>query len=584
MGKKREKEKNTEDQADDYLAEINSGLSYRKLFGLDQTWLDIEAKFYSVSVNTDTAQNIIQSKGDALISALSYPDVTPMVRGLNEESSKNAPMVEAWGDRMLGVMGVAEQMEDALTHAYLFGVGLLKLGFDSEFGYDPEMKLGALGGTVSQFASDGRALESGYAKIGQPWCKAIDPRSVIVPWGTKNLAEATQIWHEVIRHIDDVKADAKYKNTVGLTATLSRKDVELSVGKPKETVEQSTETQDDTIEKEYIKIWEGMIRNTRKIVAVALTGEGKAVLIRDEINSNQIGSRLPWVEVRLTLRSRAFWTTPLAFYISPHQNELNDIHWQAKEQRRASVLKLVFRKNALDDAAKANLASAQPALFIEVDEGTTDLSDTFAFIGFNNNINTLLHEEEQHIVSNARDCIGISQGMAGEYPDKNRRPAAETNAVEQGAGMRLGRRQKGLQRSWAEVFKTVLGICAAHWGPSQSVEYMTAEGAKAWGRVTQEVLTKGSYAYEVRFSPQHAPTPKSRLQEAVGLYQAFAGNPAVDQMRLLENASAASGGKINAAAPQGAGKNANLPISLQGGTPGGGAGAGTGGATTGQTL
>ena len=48
--------------AQEYLDEITAGLAYRRRFGLEDAWLDIEAKFHGVSLATDTGPNIVQSR------------------------------------------------------------------------------------------------------------------------------------------------------------------------------------------------------------------------------------------------------------------------------------------------------------------------------------------------------------------------------------------------------------------------------------------------------------------------------------------------------------------------------------------
>lgn len=573
--------------AQEYLDEITAGLAYRRRFGLEDTWLDIEAKFYGVALATDTGPNIVQSRGDALISAMATPDVAPMVEGLSEDAASVAPLVEAFGSKLLGVLEAESVMEEALTHSYLFGVGLIKIGFDSEYGYDPRYRMGPLGGTLTQFNRKGEMIESGLAKSGLPWIAPVLPHDVVVPWGTRRIEDASTVWHRVVRHIDDVRADEKYNaSRKRVQPTVSMRDIVMDYGTVKDHADDeiprdvSADGTDD--DAQFVVLWEGMRRATARIVVVALGGKDEpAVIIRDEVNALQIGTTLPWVDVRMGLRARTFWTTPPAFYIRSHQNELDDIHWQAKMQRRATVLKLAILKGSLDEKAKANLASARPALFVEIDDTRVDdVRSAIAELGTNPNVNTLMHMEADYILGNARDTLGLSQNMSGEYESKNRRPAAETLAVEAGGALRIGRKQKAFRRSYSALLERLIGICAAHWGAPAAMQYIGDDGARVWGMISQEVLTKGPFAFNIRFSPTHSETPESRLQAAMALGQMYGQDPRVDQAVLLQSVIAGSGGKVQAA--QGAGDNANLRVPMQGMSGGdrgtGGQAGGAGGA------
>lgn len=525
------------DEVRDALDRITAGMSYRETFGLESTWLDLETKFFSVSQSADCGPNIVQARGDALVAALSIPEMYCMVEGSTRESAQSAPIIEALANQTLAALDIADAMEDALTSAYVFGKGLLKIGFDSEYGYEPSLRLGGLGGTLSQYGPKGELLESGRARSGMPWTAPVLPHDVVVPWGTVRLEDAEEIWHRVVRHIDDVKADLKYSDTGDLEPVLSMRDVRMGYSQVRENPEESLpqETEGEDSEREYIELWEGMTKRDRLVRTIAMTGEGEAKLLRRETNELQIDNVLPWVDVGLTLRTRSFWVTPLAYYIAAAQDELDDIHWQAKLQRRASLLKLLVKKGALTPANMDRLLDGEPAAVVEVEETFGELRDVVLPVGMNNSINTLLHMEEEHVLRSARETIGMSRAMTGEYDQKNRRPAAETYAVERGGELRLGRRQKSLRRSYHRLVQILMGLVAKHWTLPRAVRYIGADGASKWGDVTQRLLRDGKWAYKVNFSPEHYETPGGRQREALQLLGAFAGNPLVDQSGLVEN-------------------------------------------------
>src|SRR5207244_4781919 len=106
---------------------------------------------------------------------------------------------------------VGDEVERTLLSAYMFGKGFLKIGYDSEYGWDQDFDIGGskqpLGMTLTQFSKQGRRIEFGRAAPGMPWVQAAMPHDIIVPWGTFSLDYAQWVAHRDLRHIDEVKAD-----------------------------------------------------------------------------------------------------------------------------------------------------------------------------------------------------------------------------------------------------------------------------------------------------------------------------------------------------------------------------------------
>ena len=549
--------------AAEWIEEIDQGLAFRKLFGLEQTWLDLEAKFFSVSHTCDTGPNVLASKGDAIVSALSVPEVTAMVRPKTKESALTAPIVEAFDNQMLEGLDVADAMEFALTNAFLFGVGFVKLGYDSEYGYDPRLELDEVGGSLSQYDEKGRLLESGLARSGLPWGKAVLPHDVSLPWGTLQLNPgAPWVAHRVVRHVEDVKADKKYSNTSGLVGQVSMRDVIMGYSKMKETVEDAA---GDALEpgggKDFIELREVMERRTRKIFVIARGT--RPVMIREIANTLQVGNQLPWVDVCLTLRTRAFWVTPPAYYAAPHQKELDDLHLQAKMQRRASVMKVLARLNALTPESREALLSGVPAMLVEVEDTNQPLDDIVKVIGNNVSINTLIHQEESAVQHNAREALGISRNLAGEYSEHARTTAAETDVVQKGGEMRLARKQKALRRAYRNFVRLLNGIVAAHWTTPMSIQVIGQDGAERWEIMRAEILQRGRFTYNISFSAEHFETPLARQRTAMQLYGSLMADPRVDKEALLEEVIASFGNPNVRSGPKPAGKGSSSDLQLQ---------------------
>jgi len=536
----KEEEVMKERTAQEWVDVINYGLEFRKVFGLEDIWSDLEAKFFSIATSCDTGPNIISSKGDTMISALSVPEVAVMVEPRTERSALTAPIVESFDNAMLKGLDVSDIMEDALTSSYLFGVGFIKLGYDSEFGYDPRFRLGQLGGTMTQFDDEGGMIESGIARSGLPWAAFVLPHNVVVPWGTRDLATAPQVFHRVVRKVEEVRADPKYNEKAGsLQGRVTAKELLLGLSHPRESVEErqgQTEGKGKG-EQDFIELWEIMDRESGKVIVVAL--DEQPVIIRNVINTLQIDNVLPWVDVCLGLRTRAFWTTPVAYYAAPHQNELDDIHLQAKRQRRASILKLIAKKEAFSPEARAALLNGTPGMLVELEEIGVPLDEIVKYIGGNVSINTLLHQEEDVIHQNAREALGISRNLSGEYSEFSRTTATETNVVTRGGELRLGRKQKSLRKSYRDFVRILNNIVAAHWTVPQSVKVVGAEGGERWEMISAEILSNGRFSYKISFSTEHYATPFTRQETAMQLYANLSSDPRIDKQALFDELLAA---------------------------------------------
>lgn len=571
----------------EWVDEINAGLEYRSLFGLEPVWTDLEAKFFAVTEDADVGPNLVMAKGDTIISALSVPEVQVLVRPRTREAAEVAPLVEAFDNSLLYALEIGEAMEQALLYSYLFGgVGFVKLGYDSEFGYDTSLELPAVGGSLSQFGKKGELLESGIARSGMPWALPVMPHDVVVPWGTRTLEDAPWIAHRTVREVAAVRADRKYHGAgAGLKARLDLRDITLGYSFPRERVEDATVHPFEGVisaEKRFIEVWEVMDRLERRVVAIAMSGtddKPEPVKIRDDVNSLQIDNRLPWVDVRLGMRTRGFWTTPMAYYVKPHQEELDDIHRQAKIQRRASILKLLARKGTFDSSAIENLLSAEPAVLVEVNETMNGpLSDSVVYTGGNQGINILLHQEDEVIQANAREALGVSRNLSGEYQGKTHITSHETGLVEQGGEVRMGRKQQALRRSYRKLVEMLNAIVAEHWRVPQVVRVVGRDGVERWEQLKAEMLRGGRYTFDIQFSAEYYETPQRRQQEAMGLYATLLQDPRVDRDALLRMLIDSFNNPGLRQGRQGGGANAlqlQMPgVSGRGGTatPGGGAG------------
>lgn len=546
--------------------EIEQGLEFRKLHGLEASWAGLEAKFYNVT-SIGSGPNILASIGDSFLSSMSTPLPAILVKPRRLESVESAPLVEQVDKWLLDELDVQTEFNRASLHAYLWGVGFIKIGYDSEYGYSERYKLGNLGGTLTQFDKKGKLIESGGARSGMPWVSAPLPHDIVFPWGTIRSKDAPWFAHRIFRKLSDLRSDKKYKNTQDVKGTISARDFVNSYKKVRKSFSGVTTSSSAATDKtDCVELWEIHDKMTKKIKVIA-SGYQKHFL-RDEEDVLQIEG-LPIIDIAFVPRARSIWVTPDTFYLRQAQRELDDIYVQAEKQRRVSVLKLLVKKNVMAPEEAEKLVSRDVGViaWINDSECGEDIKDAVHAIGANSNINTLLHMEEEHIRRNAREMVGISRNQAGEFETKGRRTATETREVSRSSQNRLGRRQNVIRRSYVDLFKKINQIVFKFWTTARIVEVVGKKGANRWRAVKGNELA-GEYGYEVKFSQEALETPQTRKQLALGLYGQLSQDPSVDQRELRKLLSDAFGVDIERLFGGKEGANIRVPMSKVSGAGG----------------
>jgi hypothetical protein len=512
----------------DWVDEIEDGFKFRREYGLEDSWADLEASFFNLR-NETAGPNLTLSTGDSLMSSLSvpYPYITVVPR--QEDSVDSAPVLESVDNWLLSELDVPEEVDLAIMHAFLWSRGVLKIGYDSEFGYSPGLDVGsdALGMTFSQYDRLGNKIESPHTTPGMPWIMACPPQDIIVPWGTCTIDRAPWVVHRVIRHIDEVKSDPKYSNTKRLRPNMSMRDYVKSYQTSQRhrgmDFSKIYRSQDSKIE--FVEMFE--IHNTvNRRVQVLVYGHDK--WLRNDVDALQIDG-VPFVELGFVPRTRAFWTTPDAYFLRQAQAEMDDISFQGSKQRRISVLKFLLRDGVMDDNEVENLLSYEIGAVAKVKQGSGPLSDILFPV--NNANNALIYQDAEHVRRNAREMVGFSRNQSGEFETTGRRTATEVNEVAGASSLRIGRRQLAVRRMYVKLFRKLNQIIFRFWKTKRMTQVLGPENAQKWQEFDGESIS-GEYSYEISFSNEIAPSASERRRAALELYSGLAGDPTVNPNEL----------------------------------------------------
>ncbi len=95
--------------------EIDNGLKFRKEYGIEDQWAELEALFYNVTDEQRTpGPNIIFSTGDSLLSQLTSPNPHILIKPLRQEAVNTAPILEQLDNTLLNSLNMADEVENAV--------------------------------------------------------------------------------------------------------------------------------------------------------------------------------------------------------------------------------------------------------------------------------------------------------------------------------------------------------------------------------------------------------------------------------------------------------------------------------------
>jgi hypothetical protein len=515
----------------DWLDEIEDGLEYRRRFGLEDKWAELEAIYYNVHESMmNDGPNIFLSQGDAMLSQLTVPTARIRVKPTTQEEVSKAPLVETLDNKLLSEGELPQEIDTAALHCYLFGRGIIKHGYDSEWGYTPGLDMGGqlqMGATLTQLNKKGdRRIEyDSTIYPGSPWSRAVLPHDFVVPWGTKELESAPWVVHRVVRHIDDLRADRKYTIPRDLKPHLSMEDFVNSYRTPQAKKLGRGSTHSGQNEATHVEFFEIHDRSTGKIMVVTWDCDK---FLRKEDNALQIENRLPFSSMSFTPRTRSFWTTPDAYYLYYIQNELSDTAVQRTKQRRISTLKFMFDENVIDEEELQKALSPEVGIGIKVNGSAGDMSKALQPLTYAPN--QQLAVEEDLLRANAREQLGMSRNQLGEYTG-GRKTAREVGTVDRASQLRMSRRGLAVKRLYQDSIRTTNNIIFSYWTLPRYVDILGEANARKWVQINGPAL-RGRYNYDIEFVDE-AELNERKLM-ALQLYGQLAKDPGVDPVALRE--------------------------------------------------
>lgn len=519
---------------EDWLDEIDTALEYRRIFACEDSWGKIE-KNYKNDPESDTVAgpNLTYAMCDTLLASLNVPDPEFVISPESPSGVDRAPVVEYIDNWLVRKLKMRRVVDMACLHSFLFSKGIIKIGYDSEFGWNPYYDVGNapryLGMTLTQFDKKGARIESPNTEPGMPWISVCHPKDILVPWGTGwDLESAPWIAHRVIRDNDYIKKDPKYSKTKKLEPQISMesfmetyknvlsKKTRLNLAK--------TGSYQRMKNPKYNELWEIHDRMSGEIIVVTRDYDE---FLRKDANALEVAGA-SFVDLNFTDDALSYWSTPLAYYLGQLQQTECDIAVQSTKQRRINNLKFLMDEKMMTEEEATNFISGDTGAIGRVNTSGRSIRDCFVSAPQGNQMSFELDSRSNH--DNARETLGFSPNQMGDFAFGTRRSATEAAVVNQSASLRSSRKMNRIVDCYITLAQKLNQICFSFW---QMPRYAMVE--HDWVRFNPDEL-RGDYLYDVTLSTKRNISRAQRKMEAMALVGQLIQVPGIDLKALYKYA------------------------------------------------
>ena len=436
------------------------------------------------------------------------------------EFSGHARVVEALDNWLIPETGLKQTLKSAILDAFLCGIGIIKLGYDSEFGYNPEQVVDKNSGTVTQVGTKtaDKVEYNTTIRPGMPWAARIKPEDFITPWGYDDPRDLPWCAQIVIRPLEDVKEDQKYDRA-------KTKDLKGGLTLPYDKVKTHS-------------LWNHLAENNVYCLLYEITDykrKRRVVICEDQILMDiedplQIDG-LPYEFIIFNEDPDNFWPISDVKMLEPQQLELNEIRSYAKKQRRFNLIKFLFQKGTITPEQLDNLLSdniEDTGCGIEI-EGDSLQSAVLPLQP--HNLTMDLIREQQQTDSDMREVMGFSENQAGSYVPKTNSTATEAEIVQEASSIRSDERRDIVADTLTNIVRKFNQFIFTYWDTEQVVEVAGVAGAKYWVKYTGPEL-RAEYTMIVSPESGQPVTRAMKQQMAQQLFTNFGQDPFIDPILL----------------------------------------------------
>jgi DNA-binding PadR family transcriptional regulator len=521
--------KTTEERLIEWKRKIKLGILYQSQYGHSSKWPRFERYFEGNWGQGTLPVNLIFAFGKSLLPHVYNRNpratLTSRIPGRMLQT-KAAEGVLSW---LVDETGVKKQIKRQCQDSYLYGTGLGKVGYDSEYGYDTSKVAPVIPGegTLTRFSKDEQNIEYRVnVKPGMPWYLRTRGLDFITPYGYIDIEAMPWIAERVMRPLEDVMADTKYKNKDALRGKKTFSEHKMRGGKQVDTEGSVPDKMWDKLceEEEWVEIWEIRDLRARKVYAITMDHDK---FLREDVDTLQVEG-LPYQSLIFNESGFGFWGISDCQIIEPQQLELNEIRTQAQAHRRLCLIKAMGKRGVLTKEAIAKFLSGEVMPYIEVD--TADDIRT-AIMMLTPHVPPDFVPLTAQIMEDVMQMLGSSRNQRGDY-NTGRRTATEAQIVQIASQIRLNERRDATADLFTAICRKYLQYVFTFWrNSSKVIDIIGIDGAKYWVQYSGAAI-EGEYDIRVNPDDSLPITRQTRRMEAKELYQITAQDPTINRVEM----------------------------------------------------
>jgi hypothetical protein len=509
------------DAVRDWKHKIEGGIKYRKRYSTSAKW-DQWRRYYRGQFEPEVIPvNKVFSYGRMMVPRVYFRAPKVCVTATRPELIWHAQVVEAIDNMLIKEAMLKGTIKKAVVDAFLCGIGPIKLGYDSEFGYLPQQAIGDDGSTVTQVSrkDETRIEYRESVRPGMPWAARVMPEHVVVPWGTTDSNNFPWIAHYILRPLDDVQQDQKYRNTKDLKGT-RQPNKDMSPG-----VTRTEPAGRDSWEKDipYCELWEIRDFKAKRILVIC-----EDQLLLDEVDVLQEFDSLPWEFLTFNEDPEYFWPIPDIVNIIPQQEELNEIRTQASRHREIALLKFLYKRGTLteDELQKFLTGEVGPAVGID---GDTPIGS--AIMPLQPHIPVDFDREKASVLQDMVEGLGFSPNQMGQFSPRHNTSAREAGIVNAGFEERVDERKDIVSDLLVNIIRKWNQYIFSFWSKERVIQIVTPKGEPFWIKYTGDQI-KGDYLLSIEPDSGIPVNRMLKYQMAKEIFGTFNGDQMIDQMKL----------------------------------------------------
>ena len=497
--------------------ELQLSLEYKEKFSSSKDWLKYfdyyRGKYASDLVYVNKIFSYVRSLQPRIYFRKPMVTITPK----RPEMAMGAKILEAVDNYLINELMLKNPLKDTSLFGILCGTGVLKLGFDSEFGYASTQVLGADGETLTQVGKDGHKIEyNTNIKPGMPWADSASPLDIFTPWGIRDVASLPWVAHAILRPIEDIKSDPKYRNVKDLKGGFERHGVTSSYREMLRRTGQNISN-----ELNLGLLWEIRDWKRREIVVIS---EGN-VLLR-EPDELQIEG-LPYEFLIFNRDPEHFWGIADVEQIVRQQLEYNSVRTTINKHVRLSVLKFLVGRGLLKKEELDKFLSEDVGPAIEVNSD----SPGSAIVQLAPHVPPDLYNHLRQIDQDFSDTLGFNENTGGSFAQGTPPTALEVSTANMGVTLRSDERRDMMADMLVNVLRKWNQFIFKFWKGEKVIKIAGPMGGAQWVSFTGSDIV-GEYAINIEAESGQPITRDIRSKQASALWGMFRNDPMVDQMQL----------------------------------------------------